>query len=45
MQPLKAIHIGKSHYPTQRPKLAKEYVFANLRKDEEVRVVPSCIKH
>jgi hypothetical protein len=26
---LKAIHIGKSHQPTQKPKLAKEYVFAN----------------
>lgn len=27
MQPLKAIHIVKSHKPTQTPKLAKEYVF------------------
>ena len=26
---LKAIHIGKSHQPTLKPKLAKEYVFAN----------------
>lgn len=26
---LKAIHIGKSHQPTHKPKLAKEYVFAN----------------
>ena len=25
----KAIHIGKSHQPTHKPKLAKEYVFAN----------------
>lgn len=24
----KAIHIGKSHQPTHKPKLAKEYVFA-----------------
>ena len=39
MQLLKAIHVGKSHQPTQMPKLAKEYVFANARKDEEVRVV------
>ena len=25
----KAIHIGKSHQPTYKPKLAKEYVVAN----------------
>ncbi|MCK9450278.1 MAG: hypothetical protein M0Q90_01135 [Bacteroidales bacterium] len=25
----KAIHIGKSHQPTRKPKLAKEYVFSN----------------
>lgn len=25
----KAIHIGKSHQPTHKLKLAKEYVFAN----------------
>ncbi len=29
MPTLKAIHIGKSHQPTHKPKLAKEYVFAN----------------
>ena len=29
MPTLKAIHIGKSHQPTRKPKLAKEYVFAN----------------
>jgi hypothetical protein len=28
MPTLKAIHIGKSHQPTHKPKLAKEYVFA-----------------
>jgi len=27
--PTKAIHIGKSHKPIHKPKLAKEYVFAN----------------
>ena len=27
MPRLKAIHIGKSHQPTHKPKLAKEYVF------------------
>ena len=26
---LKAIHIGKSQQPTHKPKLAKEYAFAN----------------
>ncbi len=25
----KAIHICNSHQPTQQPKIAKEYVFAN----------------
>tara|TARA_R110002051_G_C8487071_1_gene462572 strand:+ start:388 stop:627 length:240 start_codon:yes stop_codon:yes gene_type:complete len=29
MPTLKAIHIGKSHQPTHKPKLAKEYVLAN----------------
>ena len=29
---LKAIHIGKSHQPTHKPKLAKEYVFANAER-------------
>jgi len=29
MPTLKAIHIGKSHQQTHKPKLAKEYVFAN----------------
>ena len=29
MPTLKAIHIGKSHQPKHKPKLAKEYVFAN----------------
>ncbi|MAP79448.1 MAG: hypothetical protein CL526_00020 [Aequorivita sp.] len=29
MPTLKAIHICKSHQPTHKPKLAKEYVFAN----------------
>lgn len=28
----KAIHIGKSHKPTRKPKLAKEYAFANADK-------------
>jgi hypothetical protein len=29
---LKAIHIGKLHQPTHKPKLAKEYVFANANR-------------
>jgi hypothetical protein len=29
MPTLKAIHISKPHQPTHKPKLAKEYVFAN----------------
>ena len=31
----KAIHIGKSHQPTHKPKLAKEYVFANAESRTE----------
>ena len=30
----KAIHIGKSHEPTLKPKLANKYVFANARREE-----------
>jgi len=37
MTTLKAIHIGKSHKPTHKPKLAKEYVFANADKNERRR--------
>lgn len=33
MQPLKAIRISKSYQPTQKPKLAKEYVFPYSDKD------------
>ena len=33
----KGIHIGKSHQPTHKPKLAKEYVFANADKLERKR--------
>jgi len=29
MPTLKAIHICNSHHPTLKPKIAKEYVFAN----------------
>jgi hypothetical protein len=29
MPTLKAIHICNSHQPRQKPKIAKEYVFAN----------------
>jgi len=29
MPTLKAIHIGKSHQPTRKPKLAKEYALSN----------------
>lgn len=35
MPTLKAIHIGKSHQPTHKPKLAKEYVFANSERRTE----------
>jgi len=37
MTALKAIHIGKSHKPTHKPKLAKEYAFANADKNERRR--------
>ena len=33
----KAIHIGKSHQPTHKPKLAKEYVFANADKRTKIK--------
>lgn len=32
MPTLKAIHICNSHKPTLQPKIAKEYVFANIDK-------------
>jgi len=32
MPTLKAIHICKSHQPTHKPILAKEYVFANAER-------------
>jgi hypothetical protein len=42
---LKAIHIGKSHQPTHKPKLAKEYVFANASKFAVRKAsVQQCIK-
>jgi hypothetical protein len=31
----KAIHICNSHQPTHKPKIAKEYVFANAEKQAE----------
>jgi hypothetical protein len=34
---LKAIHICNSHQPTLKPKIAKEYVFANADKLERRR--------
>ena len=37
MPTLKAIHIGKSHQPTHKPKLAKEYVFANADKRTKIK--------
>lgn len=37
MTALNAIHIGKSHKPTHKPKLAKEYVFDNADKNERRR--------
>ena len=35
---LKAIHICNSHQPTLKPKIAKEYVFANANKTERKKV-------
>ena len=32
MPTLKAIHICNSHQPTHKPKIAKEYVFANANR-------------
>jgi hypothetical protein len=32
---LKAIHICNSHQPTLKPKIAKEYVFANAENQAE----------
>ena len=32
MPTLKAIHICNSHKPTHKPKIAKEYVFANAHR-------------
>jgi hypothetical protein len=32
---LKAIHICNSHQPTHKPKIAKEYVFANAENQAE----------
>jgi hypothetical protein len=43
MQPLKAIHIVKSHQPTQTPKLAKEYVFPYA--DKGGRRISTCGKN
>ena len=37
MPTLKAIHIGKSYQPTHKPKLAKEYVFANADKRTKIK--------
>ena len=36
MPTLKAIHIYNSHKPTQQPKIAKEYVFANAENQAEL---------
>ena len=38
MPTLKAIHIGKSNQPTRKPKLAKEYVFANADRQTKKKV-------
>ena len=38
MPTLKAIHIGKSHQQTHKPKLAKEYVFANADRNTYKRM-------
>ena len=37
MPTLKAIHIGKSHQPTHKPKLAKEYDFANANRRTKIK--------
>ena len=35
MPTLKAIHICNSHKPTHKPKIAKEYVFANADRQKK----------
>ena len=45
MPTLKAIHICNSLQPTHKPKIAKEYVFANASKFAERKAsVQQCIK-
>ncbi len=45
MPMLKAIHICNSLQPTHKPKIAKEYVFANASEFEERKAsVQQCIK-
>lgn len=38
---LKAIHICNSHQPGLKPKIAKEYVFANARTEKEKVRLPN----
>jgi|TARA_B110000240_G_C13452669_1_gene433216 hypothetical protein len=45
MPTLKAIHIYNSLKPTHKPKIAKEYDFANASKFAEIKAsVQQCIK-
>lgn len=45
MPTLKAKHICNSHQPTRKPKIAKEYVFANAdRQTKKSTIAQHCIK-
>ena len=44
MPTLKAIHICNSHQPSLKPKIAKEYVFANAdRQTEKIKPVANIV--
>lgn len=47
MSTLKAIHICNSHQPTLKPKIAKEYVFANAhrRPKKNTERTTACIRN
>ena len=47
MPTLKAIHICNSHEPPLKPKIAKEYVFANADRQTEIKYdrTTMCIVH
>ncbi len=44
MPTLKAIHICNSHQPTLKPKIAKEYVFANAdKRTKKSTIAQQCV--